>query len=79
MKNNNNLKRIILLSFFFFLLISLSQAQPLPTENGGGSGTYVGGNAAPLDVNFCMMIFLTIFYTSGKWLKDKYNTKSLTK
>lgn len=76
MKNNINMKRIVLLAFFFFLIISLSQAQPLPSENGGGSGTYVGGNA-PLDINFCMLIFLSIFYTSGKWLKDKYKSFNL--
>lgn len=54
----NKIRQLVVVAFTFFCLLSISNAQPIPTGNGGGIGSPVGGagGGAPLDGGLSILL-----------------------
>jgi hypothetical protein len=63
--------RVTIIIVFFFLFALTMNGQPLPTRNGGGSGTWVGGSAAPIDGGVSILLALGAAYGLKRWNKKK--------
>ena len=49
-------------------------AQPLPTQHGGGSGLWVGG-AAPIAGGNSIMLIASVLYGVSKYVKKRFYKK----
>ena len=71
-KSKISYKPIFLIIFLLFLA-AIVQAQPLPTQHGGGGGVWVGGTAS-IDGELNVFILLIVVYGLKKRIfkKDKH-------
>ena len=61
------MKKILTVILINILSISSAFCQPLPTEHGGGGGTWVGGSA-PLDGgSMSIILILCVIYLAWKY------------
>jgi hypothetical protein len=73
----NKTRYLVVIVLTFFCLLSIANAQPIPTGNGGGMGSSVGGSGggAPLDGGLSILLILCSAYA----LRKTYKTFQLHK
>jgi hypothetical protein len=71
MEKINKIRHLVVIAFTFFYLMSIANAQPIPTGNGGGIGNHVGGagGGAPLDGGLSILLILGSAFAIKKHIR----------